>query len=380
MIFDYEVLKIIWWGFVGFLIIGFALTDGFDMGVGMLLPFVGKTDMERRVMLNSVGPTWEGNQTWLVTAGAGTFAAWPLVYGTAFSGFYVAILLLLFALFFRPVGFDYRSKLQNPTWRTAWDWGLFIGGFVPPLIFGVAFGNLLLGTPFNYDMTMRVTYFGNFFGLLSPFGLLSGVLSVAMLAMHGASFLQVKTEDEVARRARKAAMIAAALTLICFIAAGIWIATGIEGYRITSMPAAASAFMPPAKTVEKVMGGWMGNYALWPALWLVPAGTIAAAAACLLFSGMRKSLPAFIASGTAVAGIILTAGSAMFPFIMPSSLDPNSSLTAWDAVSSHRTLGIMFWVVVLLMPVVMLYTGWVYRVMRGKVTLQHIHDNEHSAY
>ncbi|MES2073546.1 MAG: cytochrome d ubiquinol oxidase subunit II [Pseudomonadota bacterium] len=380
MIFDYEALKIIWWGFVGALIIGFAVTDGFDMGVGMLLPFVGRTDGERRVLLNSVGPTWEGNQTWLVTSGAATFAAWPLVYSAAFSGFYVAILLLLFALFFRPVGFDYRSKLQNPAWRSAWDWGLFVGGFVPPLIFGVAFGNLLLGTPFNYDMTMRVTYSGNFFGLLSPFGLLSGILSVAMLAMHGATFLQVKTEGDVARRARKAAAIAAVLTLTCFVAAGVWIATSIEGYRITSMPAAGSAFMPLAKTVEKVAGGWLGNYALWPSLWLVPGGTVLAIVLCLLFTAMHKSLPAFIASGVAVAGIILTAASAMFPFIMPSSLDPNSSLTAWDAVSSHRTLGIMFWVVVIMMPIVMLYTGWVYRVMRGKVTLQHIQDNEHSAY
>ena len=380
MIFDYETLKIIWWAFVGLLIIGFAVTDGFDMGVGMLLPFVGKTDAERRVMLNSVGPTWEGNQTWLVTAGAGTFAAWPLVYGAAFSGFYVAILLLLFALFFRPVGFDYRSKLQNPAWRNAWDWGLFVGGFVPPLIFGVAFGNLLLGTPFNYDDTMRVTYHGGFFGLLNPFGLLSGVLSVAMLAMHGACFLQVKTEAEVAARARKAAAAAAVLTIVCFVAAGIWIATSIEGYRITGMPGAGTAFMPLAKTVEKVAGGWMGNYASWPLLWLVPGCTIGAAVLCLLLTGMHKSLPAFIASGMTVAGIILTAASAMFPFIMPSSLDPNSSLTAWDAVSSHRTLGIMFWVVVIMMPIVMLYTGWVYRVMRGKVTLQHIKDNEHSAY
>ncbi|GGC73948.1 cytochrome d ubiquinol oxidase subunit II [Undibacterium terreum] len=380
MIFDYETLKIIWWGFVGVLIIGFAVTDGFDMGVGMLLPFVGKTDAERRVLLNSVGPTWEGNQTWLVTAGAGTFAAWPLVYGAAFSGFYVAILLLLFALFFRPVGFDYRSKLQNPTWRNAWDWGLFIGGFVPPLIFGVAFGNLLLGTPFNYDDTMRVTYAGNFFGLLSPFGLLSGILSVAMLAMHGASFLQVKTEGDIAVRARKASAIAAALTIVCFVGAGIWIATGIQGYHITSMPPAGSAFMPLAKTVERTLGGWMGNYTLQPMLWLVPACTILAALLCLLFSRAQKSMAAFISSGIAVAGIILTAASAMFPFIMPSSLAPNSSLTAWDAVSSHRTLGIMFWVVVIMMPIVVLYTSWVYRVMRGKVTLQHIKENEHSAY
>jgi cytochrome d ubiquinol oxidase subunit II len=350
------------------------------MGVGMLLPFVGKTDGERRVLLNAVGPTWEGNQTWFITAGGATFAVWPLVYSAAFSSFYIALMLLLFALFFRPVGFDYRSKLPNPMWRNAWDWGLFVGGFVPPLIFGVAFGNLLLGTPFSYDTTMRVSFSGSFFGMLSPFGLLSGALAVAMLAMHGAAFLQVKTEGDVARRARKASTIATVATLLLFVAGGIWIASSIEGYRIVSMPDTNSAFMPLAKTVAKARGAWLDNYAHWPVLWLIPAGTVLACALCMLFTGMHKSMAAFLSSGACVAGIILTAAASLFPFIMPSSLDPNSSITAWDAVSSHRTLSIMFWIVVLLMPVVMLYTSWVYSVVRGKVTLEHIQENEHSAY
>ena len=380
MIFDYETLKIIWWGFVGVLLIGFALTDGFDFGVGMLLPFIGKTDGERRVIINSIGSTWEGNQTWFITAGGAIFAAWPLVYGAAFSGFYVALMLLLFSLFFRPVGFDYRSKVADTRWRNAWDWGLFAGGFVPPLIFGVAFGNLFLGVPFHYDDTMRVEYTGNFFQLLNPFGLLAGLLSVAMLLMHGAAYLQVKTDAMIAQRARSVAKIAGLATVLLFVAGGFWVAFGIHGYRITGMPDPNSAFMPIVKTVVMANGAWFDNYARWPAIWALPAVTVAAALLCVVFSATNKAMAAFLASGFSVTGVILTAGASLFPFIMPSSLDPNSSLTIWDAVSSHKTLGIMFWVVVIMLPIIMLYTTWVYRVMRGKVTLKHIENNEHTAY
>jgi cytochrome d ubiquinol oxidase subunit II len=380
MIFDYETLKIIWWGFVGVLLIGFALTDGFDFGVGMLLPFIGKTDAERRVIINSIGSTWEGNQTWFITAGGAIFAAWPLVYGAAFSGFYVALMLLLFSLFFRPVGFDYRSKVADTRWRNAWDWGLFGGGLVPPLIFGVAFGNLLLGVPFHYDDTMRVEYTGNFFQLLNPFGLLAGLLSVAMLLMHGAAYLQVKTDALIARRARSVAKIAGLATVLLFVAGGFWVAFGIHGYRITGMPDPNTAFMPIVKTVTTANGAWLDNYARWPVAWALPLVAIVTALLCVIFSAANQAMAAFLSSGFSVSAIILTAGASMFPFIMPSSLDPNSSLTIWDAVSSHKTLGIMFWVVVVMLPIIMLYTSWVYRVMRGKITLKHIEDNEHTAY
>ena len=380
MIFDYATLKVIWWAFVGLLIIAFALTGGYDMGVGMLLPAVGKNDDERRVTINAIGPTWEGNQTWFITAGGAAFAAWPLVYAAAFSGFYIALMLVLFALFFRPVAFDYRSKLADPRWRNAWDWGLFAGSFVPALVFGVAFGNLLLGVPFHYDDTMRMEYTGNFLGLLNPFGLLTGVVSVAMLVMHGATFLQVKTDGVVAERARAAALIAALVTVIGVALAGVWIATGINGYKIMTMPDANSAFVPLAKTVGTEAGAWMANYARWPAAWAFPILAIGGALLCMLLSQLRQPLAAFLASGLSVACIVLTAGVSLFPFIMPSSLDPNSSLTVWDAVSSHKTLGIMFWVVVIMLPIIIIYTGWVFRVLRGKVTLAHIRENEHSAY
>ncbi|MBP1205130.1 cytochrome d ubiquinol oxidase subunit II [Duganella sp. 1411] len=380
MLFDYETYKIIWWCFVGVLLIGFALTDGFDFGVGMSLPFLGRNDTERRVIINTIGATWEGNQTWFIAAGGCLFAAWPLVYAAAFSGFYIALMLCLFALFFRPVGFDYRSKIADPRWRGTWDWCLFVGGLVPPLIFGVAFGNLLQGVPFRYDDTMRLTYSGNFLALLNPFGVLAGALSVTMLLMHGATYLGQKTEGVIAARSRRVAVGAAALTTLLFAGAGVWIALGIEGFRITAMPEANSAFMPNAKTVVAATGAWLDNYARWPLMQALPVAAFVGAGLVIVFTARRMALAAFLASGLTVASIILTAGAAMFPFIMPSSLAPGSSLTAWDAVASHKSLAVMFWVVVVMLPIVVAYTGWVYRVVRGKVTEAHILENQHTAY
>ena len=380
MIFDYETYKVIWWCFVAVLLLGFALTDGFDFGVGMSLPFLGKDDTERRVIINTIGPTWEGNQTWFIAAGGTLFAAWPLVYAAAFSGLYIALIVALFALFFRPVGFDYRSKVADPRWRNAWDWGLFIGGFVPPLIFGVGMGNVLQGLPFRYDDLLRLEYTGNFFQLLNPFGLLSGVLAVAMLAMHGATFLHQKTEGVIADRARRMAMVGAALTIVLLAAAGAWVATSLPGYRITAMPDAGTAFMPPAKTVVAAAGAWMDNYSRWPITLAFPAAAFLGAVLVIVLSAARRTVAAFLASGMSVAGILLTAGGAMFPFVLPSSLLPSHSLTAWDATSSHKTLAVMFWVVVVMLPIIVMYTSWVYRVVRGKVTSAHVQENEHTAY
>ena len=380
MIFDYETLKVIWWLFVGVLLIGFAVSDGFDMGVGTLLPFLGKDDDERRIIINSVGATWEGNQVWFITAGGALFAAWPLVYAAAFSGFYIALLLVLFALFFRPVGFDYRSKLPNPRWRSAWDWGLFVGGTVPALVFGVAFGNLLLGVPFYYDDTMRVFYTGSFWQLLNPFALLCGVVSLSMLVMHGAVYLQVRTEGAIYKRAVLAAQIAAGVMVAGFAVAGVWIAYGIEGYRIVSMPPANDVIVPASKQVIRESGAWLHNYATYPWMMFAPLLAFLGAIFTAFLSRASKPGTAFFTSGATIAGIILTTGLSMFPFVMPSSSDPNSSLTAWDAVSSHGTLQVMFWVVLVFLPIVLAYTGWVYGILRGKITTQAIRDGNHTLY
>jgi cytochrome d ubiquinol oxidase subunit II len=380
MIFDYETLKLIWWLFVGVLLVGFAITDGFDLGIGALLPFIGRNDDERRAIINSIGATWEGNQVWFVTAGGAIFAAWPIVYATAFSGFYIALMLTLFALFFRPVGFDYRSKVADPRWRSAWDWGLFAGGFVPALIFGVAFGNLLQGVPFSFDNDVRVTYTGSFWQLLNPFGLLAGVVSLSMLLMHGSIYLQIRTEGVIAERARRATRITGALFILTFILAGIWIMNGIDGYRIVSMLPANAASVPLDKTVERAAGAWLNNYHNYPLLWLAPILGIAGALLAIISSGAKKTITAFIASSVMLAGVIFTAGIAMFPFIMPSSSDPRSSLTIWDSVSSHMTLQIMFWVVLIFLPIVLAYTSWVYSVLRGKITVETVRANDHNIY
>jgi cytochrome bd ubiquinol oxidase subunit II len=378
MIFEYETLRIIWWLILGFLLIGFAITDGFDLGVGMLLPFLGRNDAERRVLINCIGPTWEGNQVWFVTGGASIFAAWPLVYATAFSGFYFALLLTLFALFFRPLGFDFRSKMTNSKWRNSWDWGLFVGGFVPALIFGVAFGNLLQGVPFYLDQDLRIFYTGSFFGLLNPFALLAGLISVAMLVMQGAVFLQMKTEDVLYERSKKAVFIAGIVVLIGFALAGIWM-TEIPGYRIISEIDGNAMSTPLTKSVIKESGLWLkveGRSVLWACLfWTFFAGVMT-----LICSRIDRSGLAFICSSLVLAGIILTTGITMFPFLMPSSISPGSSLTIWDASSSHATLQTMFWVVLFFMPIILTYTSWVYRVLKGKVTVEYIRKNDHTSY
>jgi cytochrome bd ubiquinol oxidase subunit II len=380
MLFDYYTLKMIWWLLVGVLLIGFALMDGFDLGVGTLLPFVAKTDDERRVLLNAIGPTWEGNQVWFITAGGALFAAWPLVYAAAFSGFYWALLLVLFALFFRPVGFEYRSKIDDPRWRKTWDWGLFVAGAVPATVFGVAFGNLLKGVPFHFDEFMRPYYTGSFLGLLNPFALMAGVVSLSMLVMHGAVYIQLRTEAELAQRARKCVLAFGIVFLMAFGLTGVLQASGFEGFRIVAMPDPGTAFSPMDKTVEIAAGAWLQNFTAHRFMLAAPVAAFAGAILAMILSSLGRPGSAFIFSALALAGVILTAGLAMFPFVMPSSTHPQASLTVFDATSSHRTLNLMFIAVVVFLPIVLAYTGWVYRVLRGKITVEKIRQDRHSAY
>ncbi len=384
MVLDYETLKLVWWMLVGALLIGFAIADGMDMGVGTLLPFLGKTDSQRRVIINAVAPHWDGNQVWLITAGGAIFAAWPAVYAAAFSGFYLAMLLVLVALFFRPVGFDYRSKLPDPRWRNAWDWGLFAGGLVPALVFGVAFGNLLQGVPFDLDRFLKPHYGHSFIwaliSLLNPFALLAGIISVAMLTVHGAVWLQLRTEDVIAERARTAIQVLAPLTTVLFALAGVWLYYGIDGYRIVSMPPTDALPNPLAKVVERAPRAWFDIYGRMPIALLAPALGLAGPLVVLALSRLRRPGLAFAASGLSMIGIIATAGFSMFPFVMPSSRNLNASFTVWDATSSHLTLTIMFWAVVIFLPIVLLYTVWAYWAMWGKITVESIESRTHEAY
>lgn len=377
--FDYETLKLIWWLLVGVLLMGFAIMDGHDMGVGTLLPFLGHDDTDRRVMINSVAPHWDGNQVWFITAGGAIFAAWPFVYATAFSGMYWALLLVLFALFFRPVGFEYRSKLPNPAWRKSWDWGLFAGSAVPSLVFGVAFGNLFLGVPFHLDETMRSFYSGSFWALLNPFALLCGVVSLSLLTLQGATFLTHRTEGDLQNRARKATQIFALLLMLAFSAAGVWVSQ-VNGYVITSIPDVGGALNPLMKEVSLQPGAWFANFHKLPALWIIPALAYLGALLVLLCAWLKKPLLAFVGSSMACISVILTAGVALFPFVLPSSEMPKSSLTAWDATSSYVTLNVMFWVALIFTPIVIAYTSWAYRVMAGKVTRDYVQANDKSLY
>ncbi|MBY0392948.1 MAG: cytochrome d ubiquinol oxidase subunit II [Novosphingobium sp.] len=373
---DYETLRLIWWALIGLLLIGFALTDGFDLGAMALLPFVARNDLERRMVINTVSATWEGNQVWFILGGGAIFAAWPYVYAVSFSGFYLAMFLVLAALILRPVGFKYRSKRPDPAWRARWDRALFAGGLVPALVFGVAVGNVLLGAPFRLDDDLRATYEGSLLGLFTPFSLLAGLLSVAMLVLHGAGWLAMKLEPgPVQHRARQYGAGAAVLVLALFAAGGAYVAWGGLGFRVADMVDTAGPSNPHLARAMAAPGAWLDNYSAHP--WMIAAPLLGLLGPLVAFAGLRRRRDAlaFAGSSMAAAGIIATVGLSMFPFILPSAIDPASSLTVWNASSSHLTLFIMLVVVLIFLPIVLAYTTWAYRVMFGRVGAEEVRLN-----
>ncbi|QIE41726.1 cytochrome d ubiquinol oxidase subunit II [Rhodobacteraceae bacterium SC52] len=380
---DYEILRVIWWALLGVLLIGFALTDGFDMGVGALLPFVAKTDVERRVAINTVGPVWEGNQVWFILGGGAIFAAWPPLYAVSFSGFYLAMFAVLSALILRPVAFKYRSKRDDPRWRSTWDWALFVGGAAPALLFGVAVGNVLLGVPFHLTPDLMPmydgTYYGKFLGLLRPFALLAGVVSLSMLVMHGAAWLSLKAEGPVAERARTIGVRAGMVAAGGYALAGIWMAFGIDGFSLTGDVVRDGPSNPLYSEVARG-GTWLSAYLERP--WIIFAPVMGFAGIGLAVRGLQagREVSTLLWSKMAIAGIIASVGLTMFPFILPSTVDPTSSLTVWDASSSHLTLFVMLVAAAIFMPLILLYTAWVYKVLWGKVTEDDVNGNSHSLY
>lgn len=378
---DYEILRLVWWLFLGVLLIGFAIMDGFDLGVAMLLPYVARTDMERRVSINAIGPFWDGNQVWLILGGGAVFAAWPPVYAASFSGFYIAMFLVLATLILRPVGFEFRNKIADMRWRTFWDYAVFAGGLVPSVVFGVAFGNLLQGVPFRIDPDLRVHYEGNgLFELLNPFGLLCGFVSAAMLATHGAIYLTLKTDGPVQQRAQKFIQIGTVLTVALFAVAGLLVWLRIEGYAITSTVIGDGPSNPLMKTVVRQPGQWLANYATHPWMIIAPCLGIIGPLLVLRLTAAERSGLAFIASALGIFGIIATAGVSMFPFLMPSNIAPTAGLTVWDASSSQFTLFVMLVATLIFLPVVLVYTAIVFAVLRGAVTAKHIEHNPSGLY
>jgi cytochrome bd ubiquinol oxidase subunit II len=368
MLFDYGTLRIIWWALLGVLLIGFAIMDGFDLGVAMLYPFVPRSETQRRVLLNVIGPVWEGNQVWFILGGGAIFAAWPLLYAASFSGFYLAMMLVLLGLILRPVALTFRGKIDSSSWRRGWDIVFFVSGVVPSLVFGVAFGNLLLGTPFHFDNGLQLEYEGDLLGLLNPFALLCGAVSIAMLTMQGASFLASKSEGEVARRAAWFGAVAALILVVLLSVAGAWVALRMDGLVLVGDIDPAGPSNPLWKSVTKEAGGWLNTFRHAPLSLAAPiiAYLGALGAAIALATGAARL--ALVSSSMAVAGVIATAGFSLFPFLLPSSSHPDHSLTVWDASSSPMTLSLMLVATLFFLPIVLVYTSWVFYILRGPVS------------
>jgi len=373
---DYETLRVIWWLLLGALLIGFAITDGFDLGLAALFRFLGRSDAERRALLASIEPVWEGNQVWFILGGGAVFAAWPLLYAASFSDLYLAMFLVLVALILRPVGFVFRDRLPDARWRNTWDWALFVGGAVPALLFGVAVGNLFLGVDFHYDALLRPVFTGSFFGLLQPFALLVGGVSLCMIVMHGASYAALKVSEPMAARARTAGQVAAIAYAALFIVAGVWLAYSVPGQSLAGAVDPNGPSDPLLKHVLVTPGAWLDHYRHHAVLWLAPGLAILGALGTGLLLRLQRPGLGFVTSAVTEAATILTMGTALFPFLMPSATHPDQGLTIWDASSSARTLTIMLVAVVVFLPIVLAYTVWVFRVLKGRISVADVTRHE----
>ncbi len=373
----YAILQVIWWLLLGVLLIGLAVMVGMDMGVGAILRYVGRTDLERRVALNIIGPHWDGNQVWFILGGGAIFAAFPLIYATAFSGFYVVMLLLLWTMIMRPLGFEYRSKIANPVWRNVWDWVFLVSGAVPMIVFGAAFGNLFHGVPFHFEWNLTSFYTGSFLGLLNPFAIMSGVLALALAAMMGALTVMNGAEGAMYQRARGLVQVAAIVAIVLFAIGGAWVHM-LPGYHIVSGPGAGVPQTPLQQVVAMVPGAWQANFAARPILWLVPLLGFAGMLGALLAARARRSHLGWWLGALAWIGVIGTAGVSLFPFMLPSSSDPSVSLTVWNSSSSELTLLWMLGFALVFVPLILWYTSWAFWVMRGKVSAEKIAEDEHA--
>jgi cytochrome d ubiquinol oxidase subunit II len=374
----YVAMKVLWWLLLGVLLMGLAIMVGMDMGVGTILRYVGRTDGERRVAINIIGPHWDGNQVWFILGGGAIFAAWPVIYATAFSGLYVVMLLLLWTMIIRPVGFEYRSKLPSATWRNAWDWGLFVSGLVPMVVFGAAIGNTLQGFPYHFEWNMASVYSGSFLALFNPFAILCGLLSVSLSVYMGAAMVMNRSEGALYERCRRVLVLAGPLALVLFSIGGIWVAF-LQGYSLSgATPGADANPLDPHVVVQLSRGAWFANYRALPALWLLPLLTYAGIGMGTLAGRAGRSHLAWWLGALAWIGVLGTVGAAMFPFMMPSSSNPAQSLTVWNASSSEHTLIWMTLWTAVFVPAILAYTSWAFWVMRGKVRTEQVEGDDHA--
>jgi len=380
--FDYEFLKIAWWMIIGAVLMVYASTAGFDAGVTMYMPFL-RSEEDRRVVLNTSAPTWDGNLTWLVFAGGGLFVVWPVVYATSFSGMYAAMFCILCSFFLRPPGYEYRNKLDNATWRKAWDWALFISGVVPVLIFGIALGNCFLGFPFYFDPhTYREFWTGDFWDLLSPYALLSGAVSVLMVLMHGSVYLQRRTEGHLRKLALKVHIITGILLLIGFTASGLLLMYHVIGYKLISSASDPTRY-PLENVVQSGAGFWIQSFDQYPWKYLAPIIAYAGIIESLWAAYYGWVTTAFWASCFAVGGIVATAGATLFPFLMPSSTHLDQSLTVWNSASDQYALNTMLYVGVFLLFIILGYKIFAYHTIWGKkptLNAEDVKKDEHSFY
>ncbi|MCC4782771.1 cytochrome d ubiquinol oxidase subunit II [Vibrio lentus] len=377
--FEYDTLRLIWWVLIGVLLIGFMITDGFDMGVGALLPFICKTNSERRVMINSIAPHWDGNQVWLITAGGALFAAWPLVYATSFSSLYVAMYLALISLWLRPLALEFRAKIDNDQWRKVCDLAISFSGFFPPILFGVALGNLMQGLPFSLNSLLMVEYHGSFADLLNPFALLCGFVGLLMALLQGSAWLMMKTTDALYTKARLVAQASAIFVASLMVLGGLTI-SHIDGYLITSELNHSAVSNPLNKQAIAETGAWLANFEIYPWMWFAPIASAIIPLLAFIGARLKWDAIAFISSSLTNACIILTAGFAMFLFIIPSSVNPSYSLTLWDSTSSELTLNIMTGVAFVMVPIILCYTAFSYRTMFGRLDNEYVERNGHSLY
>ena len=374
----YLFFKVLWWLLLGVLLMGLAIMVGMDMGVGAMLRYVGRSDTERRIAINTIAPHWDGNQVWFILGGGAIFAAFPLLYATAFSGLYIVMLLLLWTMIVRPLGFEYRSKLPNPGWRNAWDWTLVVSGAVPMIVYGGGVGNMFLGVPFHFDWDLTSHYTGSFVSLLNPFAVLCGLLSLSLALVMGGAMLMGRSErGELWTRARRAATIGALAAIVLFSIGGAWVSQ-LPGYRIDFAPPAGLPQTPLHEHVVLVDGAWFDNFHAHPVLWLVPVLGYAGMVLGLLAIRRGRTTLAWWLGALAWIGVIGTAGASLFPFLMPSSSEPSQSLTVWNAVSSQRTLIWMTGWTVVFVPIILAYTSWAFYVMRGKVKAAHVESDPHA--
>ncbi|OGT49117.1 MAG: cytochrome d ubiquinol oxidase subunit II [Gammaproteobacteria bacterium RIFCSPHIGHO2_12_FULL_38_11] len=380
--FDYEFLKIAWWLIIGAVLMIYAATAGFDVGVTMYMPFL-RSESDRRVVLNTSAPTWDGNLTWIVFAGGGLFVVWPAVYSTSFSGMYAAMLCILYALFLRPPAYEYRNKIDSKAWRKTCDWALFLSGVIPVFVFGVALGNCFIGFPYYFDPhTYREFYTGNFWGLLNPYSILSGMVSVLMVLMHGSVYLQRRTEGNIRKLAFKVHWVSGILLLIGFTLSGLLLMKTLIGYKLISS-APIPTLEPLNNAVQYGTGFWIRTYEQYPWKYFAPVVAYGGIIESLWAASYGWHTTAFWASCFAVGGIVGTAGATLFPFLMPSSTHPNQSLTVWNAASSQYALNVMLYVGVVLLVIILAYKIFAYNtIWHKKPTLNanDIEKDEHAFY